>query len=184
MKQKIVKSHMIDIGKVYCLSSDLILTKGMLKSITQKGHSRVPIYYKNNPQEIIGILLMKNLVGIDENCTIESSGIKLKEAMFVKQETTILDMLNMLQQQNKHMAFVTEGGNKKIIGIITMEDVLEAILNAEILDEDDYDRISKIMKSTPPRSRSGSKDGLQYTKKNLFKPFSISQGDDYHLMEP
>lgn len=182
MKHKRVKSHMIDISKVYCLSSDLILTKNTLKSITQQGHSRVPIFKGNNAQDIIGILLVKNLVGIDENCTIADSGIKLKNPIFVKENTTILDVLNIFQGENRHMAFVTESYSKRLLGIITMEDVLESILNIEILDEDDYDRITKIMKQAP-RARADSKDGLQYSKKNLFKPFSIAQDDDYHRLD-
>ncbi|CAG9334659.1 unnamed protein product [Blepharisma stoltei] len=129
MKKKLVKSYMIDINKAYCLSSDLVLTRNTLKNITGQGYSRVPVFYKNNPQEIMGVLLMKNLVGVDENCTIENSGVKLKRVMLVGQEATILEVFNMFQKQNRHMAFVTESDGKRIIGIITMEDVLESTLN-------------------------------------------------------
>jgi metal transporter CNNM len=55
----------------------------------------------------------------------------------------------------------------KILGIITLEDVIEKMINLDILDEDDYENINKNKRKTQPRfsKRSVNSVDRQYSKK-------------------
>mmetsp|Transcript_22034 Transcript_22034/g.21726 ORF Transcript_22034/g.21726 Transcript_22034/m.21726 type:complete len:324 (+) Transcript_22034:135-1106(+) len=140
IQQETLENHIIPMENVYCLSSDTLLTKQMLKTIMSRGYSRVPVYRGEDKNNIIGILLVKRLVGIDENTTIESSGVKLRDPIFVRRANTVLEVLDIFQQGRTHMAFVSEVtskfGESKILGIITLEDILKVIIKADTFKGD------------------------------------------------
>ncbi|CAG9327373.1 unnamed protein product [Blepharisma stoltei] len=132
----VVNMHMIPIEQVFSLSSDTLLTRHMLCEIKNTGFSRIPIYERHEKSNIIGILLLKRLVGVDENIYIKNSGIKLIEPLYVQEEISFYDLLNIFRQGKSHVAFVT-GLNKdnqspSIIGMITLEDVIRNITKLEI----------------------------------------------------
>jgi len=49
----------------------------------------------------------------------------------------LYEMLNLFQTGRSHMAAVVEESTKETIGIVTLEDIIEELIQEEILDEDD-----------------------------------------------
>lgn len=97
-------------------------------------YTRLPVS-KND--EIIGILNLKNLLNkyMEEknwNFKIDSSMLDL--TIFTSKTEKLDDLLKKMKMLKKHMAIVLE--NKKIIGLITLEDLLEELVG-EIYDEQD-----------------------------------------------
>ena len=153
----------IPIDKVTKLDYQINLTKVTLKRLIESGYSRIPIF-KNNPNNLIGILRMKELVGKDlsKPKTIEQLGIHLTNPIRVYDDTLFLDLFEKFKQGKSHMAFILkkekmpdyfksenyqydytksfEKGEQgdKIIGIITLEDLIEFWLKIPIMDEEDY----------------------------------------------
>lgn len=150
LQKELVKNHMIDISKVYMLESDMILNKEILSEITEKGFSRVPIYNDGNKNNIAGILHIKKLVTIEEGTYLNNPRIKLRPPVYVHPNLSLLDLLAIFQEGKGHIALVNESSEEldtnkfPILGIITLEDVMELLLKTEIMDEDDYDTKSKI----------------------------------------
>lgn len=60
-----VHEIMTPIDNVYMLSSDVQLSYDTLLTIFKAGHSRIPIYEGTNKNDIIGLLLTKDLIFID-----------------------------------------------------------------------------------------------------------------------
>lgn len=60
-----VHEIMTPIENVYMLSSDVTLSYDTLIAIFKAGHSRIPIYEGSNKNDIIGLLLTKDLIFID-----------------------------------------------------------------------------------------------------------------------
>lgn len=60
-----VHDIMTPIENVYMLSSDVTLSYDTLIAIFKAGHSRIPIYEGSNKNDIIGLLLTKDLIFID-----------------------------------------------------------------------------------------------------------------------
>lgn len=166
LHKEIVRNHMIPFDKVFMLSTNTVLNKSTFTLIMEQGYSRVPIYNADVKNDILGILLVKKLIGSKEGNTIETSGIKLRDTVYVHPNLTILDLLGIFQEGRSHMAIVSDSEDKEpnsqknILGVITLEDVLEQILKTDILDESDYDRLSRIIandSNNQPKQQNSSK---------------------------
>ena len=105
--------------------------------------------------------------------SIKDKGIQLRKPLVIPPDMNLLDLLKEFRNGKSHMAFITEevenlqlkfgltrsnsilpknllikqtsqNNNKpKILGIITLEDVIEEMINIDIRDEDDYDKEKK-----------------------------------------
>lgn len=140
----------LPMSEVYALSSSTVLNQNLMQEVKVKGFSRIPIYYADNRGSAFAILLAKRLIGLNtqEKFTIESAKLDLRKPLFVSPNESLLDLLNKFQAGHVHMAFVCEDAASvrnsfetrpnSCIGIITLEDVVEKLLNTEIDDEFDY----------------------------------------------
>ncbi len=110
----------------------------IVKTITTSGHSRIPVY-KNNLDEIVGIVFAKDLIKfINNKSTSPEFSLKniTKKPLFVPETKLINELLKEFQIKKNHLAIVVDeyGGTS---GLITLEDILEEVLG-EIWDE--YDK--------------------------------------------
>ena len=107
-------------------------------------HSRLPIYY-DKPEQIIGILYYKDLLPVWEE---RRAAIRLgrpprvfrlrrlmRRHLVVPETKPVSQMLAEFQQGRSHMAMVVDEFGT-IVGLVTVEDVLEQIVG-EIADEYD-----------------------------------------------
>jgi metal transporter CNNM len=174
MTTKKVLDIMIPITDILMIDFDKPMTKEYLDSILIKGYSRIPIY-KENKDNIIGILRMKKLIGVNlfENKSLNELKINLNPPLIIDKNFGVLNLLTEFTKGRSHMAFITEkedvenlqkkfgldrnnslkdnsyfniinsniNVNTKILGIVTLEDVIEKMFNVNILDEDDYNKI-------------------------------------------
>lgn len=112
--------------------------KTTLKNIIKAGHSRFPVVGET-PDDILGILLAKDLLPLVLNNSLESFDLLelLRPATFVPESKRLNILLKDFREKRNHMAVVIDeyGG---VSGLITIEDVLEEIVG-EIEDEHDSD---------------------------------------------
>ena len=96
-------------------------------------YSRLPVY-KETVDNVIGILHEKDFIKQreDKEFSIEKAA---KPAIFVVASTKIGAVLQLLQKNKSHMAIVS-GEFGDVLGIVTMEDILEELVG-EIWDEHD-----------------------------------------------
>ena len=104
-----------------------------LPIVIESAHSRFPVL--NDHDEVIGILLAKDLLAF----TLNSSGFNCREKMrpvlFVPESKRLDVLLKEFRQNRNHMAIVVdEYGHTD--GLVTIEDVLEQIVGNI---EDEYD---------------------------------------------
>ena len=192
---------MLPIEKTFKLNYNYLINTANLEKLIQCGYSRIPIY-EGDSNNLIGILRMKDLVGIDvlHPCLLKELKINLFKAIHVTENTYFLDLFEKFKQGKSKMAFIhkeyseekllpdneieekkqiekeneikfeepllnnenneenknekkEENKNEKkikespVIGIVTMEDLIECWLKIHILDEENYEREDKIKKS-------------------------------------
>lgn len=126
-----VQSVMVPLSKVV-FASDLSAIKDILELISKSGHSRIPIY-RGRADNIIGTIEMSDLVSED----IEKKPLKelIRQPYKVEGNKSIEDVLKDFQNNQKNVAIVVDKRDK-VIGIATLEDIVEEIVG-EI--EDEYD---------------------------------------------
>ena len=132
-------AHSIMIPRTEMSSASIDATLGeVIKLVSDCGHTRIPIY-KNNIDEIAGILHSKDLLKLlGENPDSKIPFSILRTPYFVPRNQKVSELLKDLKARKTHLGIVTDeyGGTE---GIITIEDILEEIVG-EILDEHDNDR--------------------------------------------
>ncbi len=104
----------------------------ILEKIKNDKYSRVPVY-KDNPDNIKGILYIKDLLPFFEKDNNFQWQKLLRKPFFIPENKKIDDLLKEFQNKKVHLAIVVDeyGG---FSGIITLDDILEEIIG-DITDE-------------------------------------------------
>ena len=113
----------------------------LIKTVEDLHYSRLPVY-KNNLDEIAGMLHTKDLLPHINEPEIFEWHALAKPAYFVHEQKLIEDLLQEFRTKRIHFAIVVDefGGTA---GIVTLEDIMEEI-TGEIKDEfDDEESINK-----------------------------------------
>lgn len=106
----------------------------IIEKVLESGYSRLPVY-EGNPDNIIGIINMKDLLNLYVNKELVVLQDIIYPAIFFPSTKKVSELLKEFQKGHTHVALVTDGKGK-IEGLITLEDLLEEIVG-EI--EDEYD---------------------------------------------
>jgi metal transporter CNNM len=136
---KTVQDIMTPRTEIFSLSEDEKLTETNIQKIFKTGHSRIPVY-KKDLDEVVGILYVKDLVANKYKGKIALNLLR-KNAIFVDYDKKLDDLLNAFKKTRQHL-FLVLGEYGGIVGLVTIEDVLEEIIGQEIVDE--YDEFENL----------------------------------------
>lgn len=144
LRNKVAKDALIPIESVVMLECDSLLDENTMDSILSVGHSRVPIY-EGTRNNIIGVLLVKQIIKLNPKDKVPVKRHINRDALLeFRDDEPLYNILNAFQTGKSHMCIIRrteetlEEGEKVIVcGILTLEDVIEEILQEEIIDETD-----------------------------------------------
>ncbi|RKP14915.1 hypothetical protein BJ684DRAFT_1180, partial [Piptocephalis cylindrospora] len=125
---------------VFSIDRSSRLDRSLVTRIVRAGHSRIPVHEGGEKERIIGVMLVKSLILLDPDDGVPVDEVKINSIPRVSSSAPLLDLLNRFQEGNSHMAIVVdeeEGEKGKPLGIITLEDVIEELIQEEIVDETD-----------------------------------------------
>ncbi|MDA3941518.1 MAG: hemolysin family protein [Spirochaetia bacterium] len=137
----LVQAIMTHRTEVFSLNKNTSIGDALVK-ISEKGYSRIPVY-NNDPEEINGIVLVKNLMA---NYHAGKSNLKLKDIMlkplYISGTRKVNELFYTLKNQKLNIAIVKDeyGG---LAGIVTMEDITEELFG-ELYDEHEKHERDKI----------------------------------------
>lgn len=107
--------------------------------IYEMPHSRIPVYGESI-DDITGIVLRNELLmALAHNRQRDLISEFKKPALFVRPTMKADELLPLFQKKQQHLA-VVRGLDKVVLGVVTLEDVLEELVG-EIADETDYDEM-------------------------------------------
>ena len=131
---KTVEDIMTTKKEMHTYNVSRVIDNDLLTELKEMGHSRVPVY-ENNIDNIVGVLYLKQLLGVvDRTKTITDFAVK--KVIFVN-ETKKLDVVFNMFLNTRHHLFVVKKTSGEVVGVVTLEDLLEEILGSEIYDEED-----------------------------------------------
>ncbi|TDH02400.1 hypothetical protein EPR50_G00172440 [Perca flavescens] len=146
LRTKTVEDILTPLKDCFMLPSSVVLDFSTMSDIMQCGYTRVPIYEEER-SNIVEILYVKDLALVDpDDCTPMTTITKFYNhpLHYVFNDTKLDAMLEEFKKGNSHMAIVQKVNNEgegdpfyEVLGLVTLEDVIEEIIKSEILDESD-----------------------------------------------
>jgi CBS domain containing-hemolysin-like protein len=122
---------------------DDVLSPVLLGELHDSGYSRFPVIEPEHGA-VVGMLYSKDLVELHSNKTI--GGVMRPELYYVNEFTALDNVLNAFLR-TKHHLFLVVNEFEEIVGVVTIEDVIEQIIGRKIVDEfDRYDDLRAVAK--------------------------------------
>ncbi|KAF7640235.1 hypothetical protein Mgra_00000063 [Meloidogyne graminicola] len=146
MGDKTVKDVMTKIDDVFMIPINTVLNAKIVAQIVHSGYTRIPVYDKTR-DNVVSLLFVKDLAMLDpdDNFLVKTVCDYYRHPVRrVPENTPLRTMLEEFKKGEYHMALVDRlatGGDKEskyeLVGLVTLEDIVEEILQAEIVDETD-----------------------------------------------
>lgn len=130
-----VKEKMVLLDKVETIDIDEDLDHTEVRRLHHAGHSRIPVYDSKH-NDFVGILYMKDI--IIRTLPTKVSRVFRDKLYDIHDEANLDTALSRFIQTKSHMSAVRDDDDK-VVGFITLEDVIEEIINRKIHDEYDLD---------------------------------------------
>lgn len=130
LKEKPVEQVMTPMEDVFVMSEDTVLDEPMMDLILSAGYSRIPIHEPGNPDNFVGMLLVKILITYDPEDCKRVRDFPLATLPETRPETSCLDIVNFFQEGKSHMVLVSAypGEDRGSLGVVTLEDVIEELI--------------------------------------------------------
>nr|XP_032526212.1 metal transporter CNNM4-like isoform X1 [Danaus plexippus plexippus] len=161
LRKKKVSDVMTKLEDVFMLPITSVLDFETMSEIVKSGFSRIPVY-EGTRTNIVTVLFIKDLAFVDpdDNTPLRTlCQYYQNPCNFVFEDVTLDVMFKQFKEGHKgHMAFVHRINNEgegdpfyETVGLVTLEDVIEEMIQAEIVDETDVftDNRSKRRRNRP-----------------------------------
>uniref|UniRef100_A0A671P6Q6 Metal transporter n=1 Tax=Sinocyclocheilus anshuiensis TaxID=1608454 RepID=A0A671P6Q6_9TELE len=162
LRTKTVEDVMTPLRDCFMIAADAILDFNSMSEIMESGYTRIPVY-EGERCHIVDLLFVKDLAFVDpDDCTPLKTITKFYShpLHFVFNDTKLDAMLEEFKKGKSHLAIVQRVNNEgegdpfyEVLGIVTLEDVIEEIIKSEILDETDLYTDNKTKKKVAHRER-------------------------------
>lgn len=119
----------------------------VLDGLHKTGHSRFPVIDRD-VHHVVGLLYLHDIVNL------KKAKATVRDAMdprvhYIHEDHTLEHALAGFLKTHRHL-FVVVNGYRETVGVLTLEDVLEALLGKKIVDEfDQYDDLRAVAESNP-----------------------------------
>uniref|UniRef100_A0A3Q3IQ57 Metal transporter n=1 Tax=Monopterus albus TaxID=43700 RepID=A0A3Q3IQ57_MONAL len=162
LRTKTVEDVMTPLRDCFMIPGDATLDFNTMSEIMKSGYTRIPVF-EGERSNIADLLLVKDLAFVDpDDCTPLKTITKFYShpLHFVFNDTKLDAMLEEFKKGKSHLAIVQRVNNEgegdpfyEVLGIVTLEDVIEEIIKSEILDETDLYTDNKTKKKITHRER-------------------------------
>ncbi len=142
LSEKRVRDIMTNIRSVFWMTPETKLTPDQIDIIKGHGWSRIPVMNQQHTT-CYGLLLMKDLVDIDfERENVSVHDMPLYPVQVIGSMTALDTLFRKFINGGTHLIPIEKEG--AIVGIVTIEDLLEEIVGHEIEDETDRNQHRKV----------------------------------------
>uniref|UniRef100_G3SL75 Metal transporter n=2 Tax=Loxodonta africana TaxID=9785 RepID=G3SL75_LOXAF len=163
LRTKVVEEVLTPLGDCFMLRSDAVLDFATVSEILRSGYTRIPVYEGDQRHNIVDILFVKDLAFVDpDDCTplLTVTRFYNRPLHCVFNDTRLDTVLEEFKKGKSHLAIVQRVNNEgegdpfyEVMGIVTLEDIIEEIIKSEILDETDLYTDNRKKQRVPHRER-------------------------------
>ncbi|XP_071604664.1 metal transporter CNNM1 isoform X11 [Heliangelus exortis] len=147
LRTKVVEDVLTPLDDCFMLRADAVLDFATVSEILRSGYTRIPVYEGERRDNIVDLLFVKDLAFVDpDDCTPLQTVTRFyrRPLHCVFNDTRLDTLLEEFKKGKSHLAIVQRVNNEgegdpfyEVMGIVTLEDVIEEIIKSEILDETD-----------------------------------------------
>jgi CBS domain containing-hemolysin-like protein len=153
---KIVKDYMTPRRIVRFVDGNEPVGPILINELHESGFSRFPVW-GDDENTIVGTLYMHDLVQQKRRGIVKNA---MKSQVYYVNESSTLQGVLAAFLRTKHHLFIVVNEFEEIVGIITIEDILEQILGRKIVDEfDQYEDLRAVAKQ-----QAAKKDAKEHKK--------------------
>ncbi|XP_017344729.1 metal transporter CNNM4 isoform X4 [Ictalurus punctatus] len=178
LRTKTVEDVMTPLNNCFMIKSDAVLDFNTMSEIMESGYTRIPVY-EDERSNIVDILYVKDLAFVDpDDCTTLKTVTKFYNhpVHFVFHDTKLDAMLEEFKKGKSHLAIVQRVNNEgegdpfyEVLGLVTLEDVIEEIIKSEILDESDLYTDNRNKKKVDPNKNKRDFSAFKYESESKVK---------------
>lgn len=151
--QALVSSIMIPESMIDSVNQDEVLGPLVLDDLYQTGHSRFPVI-DGDINHIVGVLYVQDLLSLKAQKSQTVKSAMSKEVYYIEEDKA-LDYALAAFLRTKHHLFIVTNKLHETVGLLSLEDVIEALLGRKITDEfDKPEDLRKLAKDNPRRLSS------------------------------
>lgn len=131
-----VREVMTPLARVVAFDENQRLTHEFFEQLREEGYSRYPVF-SGHRENIVGLLFAKDLLTEDDGVAIKDTEEAYETHLLTVTPNTYLDVvLASMLKRRQHLAIV-KNRSGRCLGLITLEDIIEEIIQVEIEDEGD-----------------------------------------------
>ncbi|XP_036382975.1 metal transporter CNNM4 isoform X2 [Megalops cyprinoides] len=178
LRTKTVEDVMTPLSNCFMISSDAVLDFNTMSEIMESGYTRIPVFEAER-SNIVDILFVKDLAFVDpDDCTTLKTITKFYNhpVHFVFHDTKLDSMLEEFKKGKSHLAIVQKVNNEgegdpfyEVLGLVTLEDVIEEIIKSEILDESDLYTDNRNRKKVAPNKNKRDFSAFKHESESKVK---------------
>ncbi len=140
----LVRDIMIPRSVLTTVEADDTVGPVLLDRLHKSGHSRFPVIHEDL-DHVVGVLYMHELVPLDPK--IKKVADVMNRKVFYVQQDKKLDHVLQAFLRTKHHLFMVVNEFEEVMGVVSIEDVLETIIGRKIVDEfDQYEDLRAVAK--------------------------------------
>ena len=133
----------------------------LLDELHASGFSRFPVY-EGKEDNIVGVLYLKDLIKAKSGGLIKN--VMHKKVFYVHEDSSLHSLLSAMLSSHSHV-FIVVNNFEEIVGLVSMEDVLEAIIGKKIVDEfDQHDDLRAVAAQEANKERKNNETLLELTE--------------------
>ena len=139
------------------VKSDELLGPLVLDDLHKKGYSRFPVV-KDDIDHVVGILYVQDLLMIDPKSKSRcADAVMDKNVYYIRNDRSLKYALAAFLKVQRHL-FVVVNEFRETVGLLSLEDVIEALLGRKIVDEFDvYEDLRKAAGTNPQKNNLSTK---------------------------
>lgn len=106
-----------------------------LDDLHKTGHNRLPVI-NGDIDHVVGILHLQNLLTLDVKRSVTAEKAMDPRVLYIREDQTLHHALAAFLRTHHHL-FIVVNEFRETVGLVTLEDIMEALLGRKIVDEFD-----------------------------------------------
>lgn len=127
-----------------------------LDELHKTGHSRLPVI-DGDIDHVVGILHLQSLLALDIKRSTTAEKAMDPKVYYIREDQTLRHALAAFLKTHHHL-FVVVNEYRETVGLLALEDVIEALIGQKIIDEfDAHDDLRAVAASNPGKNNESQK---------------------------